>query len=1260
MDNRLAQAIIDESKRRGADPLDFATLVGFETGGTFDVWQKGPRTKWGQHVGLIQMGEPQRKQFGYAPGISPEAAVKSSFDYLEAHGWKSGMSLLDMYSTINAGAPGKYGAMDGGTSVRQKVESSGMAAQRRKAAKLLNMEFTPVSSQPVAYPDYDTFNSAPSQRTFAERPTYTNDQNYNQSPLWTPENGINLSAVGQVAWDAAAGTTTAKMFSGGTDSQPDPNFALGYDRMEKDLKDRGLDYDRYADSFGEAHSEQHYQELLATAQADQDRLKRLEGAGLTGTLLNVGAQMLDPVTVATDIAVSSMVPGYVLAKRGGILGRALASGLAGAAGGTASTTVQAAYNDDVTGSDIFAGAVFGFGVGGAIGALRRNPATIAESARLQKAAQRGADEFAGVTQAGSTGAAKVRVEEPFLNDGALELLGVDDFDKTAFSEGRFDISNAVQTSPNPVTRVAAGLVRDGVGKKGGAINSIAVTEEQELYFLRKNQSFMRTYTPQLKEYIKETGTPWNRREEAAVAFDDSVYRYMLDTGADRADRYRPSVVKVGDKLAPLFKEALLDQQNPFRNEGLLGRAVKGTEGIKTNDNYVPRHWDADKIVKAIQEFGQDTVEELFARGFRSAHADWEEALVQRVAKGFTKAIINRAHGLDDMAHRVLGSDNVEALVKVLRDNGGMPEADAQAILRTFQKTADAGREGHNKMRVLLDENASISGPYRPREGVRGDKPLTLTDLMDTNVSSVYRRYMRNVSGRWALSRYRFKDPVTDDVLVNGFTSDGEWQQYLDKVVQKYGDLVKEGKLTREAAEAAKQDDIDRLNLIYNHIMGRPLHDGAEATRFGWWARNIRKFNFLRLMGQVGFAQISEIGMPIATLGVKAAFTQSPALRRIVTQKGETILRSGLADDLEVWLAAGTDRFSAHPAYRFDEMGHYLHDPKSKTLGSRVESFMDKSQRVVAEASGMAQITNMQQRWTAASIVQKFANMAQGSKGFSADRLADLGLDEKMTERVLKMFKEPGNFAYEPNWISGKKVVRANFDKWSDKEARTAFLNAAYRLSNIIIQKNDFGQFAKWMSKPAARMFLQFRTFTLGAWTNQTLKNLHMRDAVAVKQLVLTSGLAAAGYIVQRKIQAIGRGDQQDYEDRYLNWGEIGAAAFSRAGYSSILPMMLDTGRYVTGNDGWFSNTRTTGQVSDALWGNPTTGGYQDVLQALKAGAGLSRGDGWSQEEARSITRVLPFGNVLPLVMGLNPLIANLPEFAPREYDREKKQSIFGH
>lgn len=154
----LRDGIIATAEAIGADPLDLATAISYETAGTFDPTKKGPRTQWGQHRGLIQFGEPQAQQHGVdwndplGSQLGPEGAIAS---YFRASGFKPGMSGLDLYSTINAGAPGRYRASDannGGApgSVRDKWENQ-MGGHRRKAQALLgdaSLRATPSAPEP--------------------------------------------------------------------------------------------------------------------------------------------------------------------------------------------------------------------------------------------------------------------------------------------------------------------------------------------------------------------------------------------------------------------------------------------------------------------------------------------------------------------------------------------------------------------------------------------------------------------------------------------------------------------------------------------------------------------------------------------------------------------------------------------------------------------------------------------------------------------------------------------------------------------------------------------------------------------------------------------------------------------------------------------------------------------------------------------------------------------------------------------------------
>ncbi len=69
--------------------------------------------------------------------------MKAVVKYLKHRGFREGMSILDLYSTINAGSPGRYGASDannGGApgTVLDKVTKQ-MGGHRAKARALLGM-----------------------------------------------------------------------------------------------------------------------------------------------------------------------------------------------------------------------------------------------------------------------------------------------------------------------------------------------------------------------------------------------------------------------------------------------------------------------------------------------------------------------------------------------------------------------------------------------------------------------------------------------------------------------------------------------------------------------------------------------------------------------------------------------------------------------------------------------------------------------------------------------------------------------------------------------------------------------------------------------------------------------------------------------------------------------------------------------------------------------------------------------------------------
>lgn len=117
--NPWANVAVDVARNFGLNPLDVAAVMSYETGGTFNPKVMGGTG--GQYMGLIQFSPDNRAKYGINENSSPEQWTKAITGYLSDRGFKPGMGLEDLYSTINAGAPGRYNASDGNGTVTQHV-----------------------------------------------------------------------------------------------------------------------------------------------------------------------------------------------------------------------------------------------------------------------------------------------------------------------------------------------------------------------------------------------------------------------------------------------------------------------------------------------------------------------------------------------------------------------------------------------------------------------------------------------------------------------------------------------------------------------------------------------------------------------------------------------------------------------------------------------------------------------------------------------------------------------------------------------------------------------------------------------------------------------------------------------------------------------------------------------------------------------------------------------------------------------------------
>ena len=108
----------NKASAAGYNPDDLLKVINYESSGRPDVWGG----KGNAYFGLFQAGAPERKQFGIDT-VHPSATnqIDAMMKFLAARGFKPGMGLQDMYSTVLAGSPGHYNRSDGAGTVAQHV-----------------------------------------------------------------------------------------------------------------------------------------------------------------------------------------------------------------------------------------------------------------------------------------------------------------------------------------------------------------------------------------------------------------------------------------------------------------------------------------------------------------------------------------------------------------------------------------------------------------------------------------------------------------------------------------------------------------------------------------------------------------------------------------------------------------------------------------------------------------------------------------------------------------------------------------------------------------------------------------------------------------------------------------------------------------------------------------------------------------------------------------------------------------------------------
>lgn len=836
----------------------------------------------------------------------------------------------------------------------------------------------------------------------------------------------------------------------------------------------------------------------------------------------------------------------------------------------------------------------------------------------------------------SAGAARTGASEEDLTriDDDVLLKMEEETPDTAFANQRAGLYATINRSENTIMRwLGSVFMSDHVGAKDKSTVARPSASTRAQIF---EESRLATYTAGMRaayrEWAKQNGYHlWQRGLKLRREFNRQVFRAVENPHLND-DPQVARGVKAWNQLAG-------DTIEYAQKSGL-----KGWDAIEHSDGYVPHIHNTEMWRRMSQDLEGETapLQALVAGSMRSARPDLDEAIVAKVAKRYVDNIRRREAGIGgrfyDMSRLV---DPIYA--RNLFEEIDLEEDDITYLLKMLSgsdKATQAGGVSRQKHRVPLDLDYGV----QVRNKETGEEyTLKMRDMFEQDIDKLAHSYVRSIGG-WAAiadatkgTAVHIDSPAKYEALIKeaGLLEASMGARVKTKAAA--ATRILSGKMG-DAAGATLDSEAALLEMLKNSLTGVPIND--PASWFTQATRRMKDYNFVTMMGQVIWAQTAELGSVIGTLGWKRTLQSIPEVARAFKRsKVDGMLDLELARIAETEIGIGTTalRGREHPMWVSDV------DSLSDTH-STLDAGLHHLKNVVAAPMHFAM--TMQQRLTSIGMLNNFGEFAMGRMKFNEGQLArmrQMGLGEADLKAISEQYQKHATWS-NMRTHSGK-LLNPNHEKWDNYDAWLKLKDAISRETKRIVQENDMSNVPPILSKNAASLAVQFRSFIIGAWEKHLLTNLHHRDMETAAQFFYTSMVAGLAYtgMTYTKAQGMDEKRKRKYLKERLSPEAVGAAVYSRAAWSSVMPTAVDTVLAAGGYDGVFSHTRGSGLQTSFVSGIPAVA---SVDRLMSAGKGLvapvvNPDYDFSQRDWNALSGALPAGNLVGVYNVLNTLGASL-------------------
>lgn len=793
--------------------------------------------------------------------------------------------------------------------------------------------------------------------------------------------------------------------------------------------------------------------------------------------------------------------------------------------------------------------------------------------------------------------------------GDLDLSNAND-STASMGKARFDMPGMVSQSEVESFRLASNVLGPDPLPKTDGSPSVYTAPEWVNDGHAADQAKMFTANDALYGEFVRTQKASNKKPLTREAWAEEVGKAVRRApGAHTSD---PTVNAAADNLRAMSRDLY----------GIAARhGVKGFDKFDARDTYFTRIANRDTIDAAIATHGEEAVRLMVARAIVAGSEGIDAEKANLLAKAWLKNIGKVYDGSDVARGRIFAEDQSETLAAVLKEAvDGITDAQVEDVLFAVKPRDPAGGTiSRARRRIDMDETfAQDMG-----NGVR----LGIEDLLENNAEVIGGLYSRQIRGAAAMAEVFRVMKRSEDEAIDTLP---QLMKRLETDAKDFGHANPDGSLNKQV-----KSDLAKIETMAKITAGIPL---AETTDVHRALRVIRNGNFFRTMSGVGtgLQNAAEVVHAMSETGLKATINSIPELGKVFSRARNGELSTPFLREIEQLVGLGTERINRRSMPRLGN------DDGAQVSIGKAEQVSAKFARLAGDVSLVAPGQTLVQRWTARMIGNRWAEMAISGKLPSADRLAGMGLTESMAKRIAGEIKKHG---VTEKGLIGVELTRSNMDRWTDIEAASHFRIAISKQARRLILVNNQAAYAKWMTTEAGKVVSQLRTFSFGAWTNKFLYEVRMRDAQAFINVGVTTAAAGLVYVGRTYLDSVGKPDRKQFLKDRLSTGSIAKAAFSRAAWSSMIPMAVDT---LVGDIGQrkpvFSFARTTGLEGGALFGNPTLDWANKATKSIGALQAPVFGDyEFSKQDVRNLRDALWVPNVLGLRNVIDQLSRRLPD-----------------